>query len=462
MSDSKKRIPWNKGRKESEKHVYYTNGIISIRLKESDIPPEGFYRGRIVKWSEEAKQAKSQKTKQTKLERYGDAKYNNLEKAKQTKLDRYGSETFNNVERTKQTNLDKYGVENVFQSAEVKEKIKQTNLERYGYSGSFANPEILDKAIQNSTSEVAKEKRKQTCLERYNTEYAGNVFGIPRSRSKINETFKTYLISTGIKSDDIVSEFSLGKYRYDFKVNNTLIEINPTITHNSTLSIFDKDPKEKDYHYLKSQIALQNGYRCIHVWDWDDYDKILKLLVPQEKIYARKCTIKNVSKVESHNFLNEYHLQGDCRSAIKIGLYYNNELVSLMTFGKSRYNKNYEYELIRYCSSKQIIGGAEKLFTYFVKTYNPKSIISYCDLSKFTGNVYPKLGFIYVKTSISKHWYNIKTKKHILDSLLLKHGFDRLFKTDYGKGTDNKELMLENNFLEIYDAGQAIYIWTMK
>mgnify|MGYP007037140579 CR=1 FL=1 len=85
-----------------------------------------------------------------------------------------------------------------------------------------------------------------------------------------------------------------------------------------------------------------------------------------------------------------------------------------MTFGKPRYNKNYEYELIRYCSSKNIVGGAEKLFNYFIKTYNPKSIISYCDWSKFNGDVYLKLGFIYKSYSIGKHWYNIKTKKQNL------------------------------------------------
>ena len=95
-----------------------------------------------------------------------------------------------------------------------------------------------------------------------------------------------------------------------------------------------------------------------------------------------------------------------------------------MTFGKPRYNKNYEYELIRYCSSKKVVGGAEKLFNYFIKTYNPKSIISYCDWSKFNGNVYSKLGFKYKSYSICKHWYNTKTKKHITDNLLRQRGFD--------------------------------------
>ena len=130
-----------------------------------------------------------------------------------------------------------------------------------------------------------------------------------------------------------------------------------------------------------------------------------------------------------------------------------------MTFGKPRYNKKYEYELIRFCSSDKVVGGAEKLFKYFVNTYAPKSIISYCDLSKFTGKTYSKLGFTYLQTSIGKHWYNTKTNQHITDNLLRQQGFDRLFKTNYGKGTSNEQLMLENGFVEIYDAGQATYIY---
>ena len=107
-----------------------------------------------------------------------------------------------------------------------------------------------------------------------------------------------------------------------------------------------------------------------------------------------------------------------------------------------------------------VIGGSQKLFKYFVEKYNPNSIISYCDNSKFNGEIYPKLGFTlksYGKPS--KHWYNMKTKKHITDNLLRQHGFDQLFKTNYGKGTSNKELMIENGFVEVYDSGQSTYVW---
>jgi hypothetical protein len=196
------------------------------------------------------------------------------------------------------------------------------------------------------------------------------------------------------------------------------------------------------------------------VFDWDDANKIIGLLKPKQRIYARNCTVKEISASEAASFLNNYHLQGYAKDKIRLGLFYNETLVSLMTFDKPRYNKAYEYELIRYCiSSFEIVGGAEKLFHHFIKNFTPKSVISYCDLSKFTGDIYNKLKFSLIrKSGPSRHWYNMKTKQHITDNLLRQRGFDQIFKTDFGKNSSNEELMLSHNFVEVYDCGQATYV----
>ena len=286
----------------------------------------------------------------------------------------------------------------------------------------------------------------------------GTLYTSHGANSKPNLEFKSLLENAGIKYDQ---EHLIDTKYFDFKIGNTLIEINPSVTHNSTFSVFGHNPLTENYHKDKSQLAINNGYRCIHIWDWDDKEKILAMLSPKNSVYARKCIIKLVDNNESKTFINQYHLQGYSKSSINIGLYYNNELISIMTFGKPRYNKNYEYELIRYCYSYHVIGGAEKLFKYFINNYTPKSIISYCDLSKFTGELYVKLGFKLKTTNIkpSKHWYNMKTKKHITDNLLRARGYDQLFNANYGKGTSNSELMLKHNFVEIFDSGQATYIF---
>ena len=185
-----------------------------------------------------------------------------------------------------------------------------------------------------------------------------------------------------------------------------MIELNPSATHNSTWSPYD-NPKDIDYHYLKSQAAINQGYRCICIWDWDSINILINLFKHRKTIYARNCDIKEISINEAKQFLNTYHFQGYARDSIRLGLFYDDELVSIMTFGKPRYNNKYEYELIRYCSNSNIIGGSEKLFTYFKKTYSPKSTISYCDLSKFTGDLYNKLGFTYKNISNITNTYCI-------------------------------------------------------
>lgn len=243
--------------------------------------------------------------------------------------------------------------------------------------------------------------------------------------------------------------YSLGTFQYDFKVDNILIEINPYSTHSSKQI-------EKDYHLRKSNIAKENGYHCIHIWDWDNIDAIIHLLKRKDSIGARQCKIKEVSKKEAIDFINKYHIQGYARDKIRLGLYFKDELVSIMTFDRPRYNKNYEYELVRYCSSLNITGGSKKLFNYFLKSYSPNSICSYCDISKFTGKTYDDLGFSLVRiNSPAVHWYDGKT--HITDNLLRQWGFDNLFNTSYGKGTSNRELMLSHGFVEVYDCGQATY-----
>lgn len=310
----------------------------------------------------------------------------------------------------------------------------------------------------------AKEVRSATNLEKYGVV---NSFALATytNNSKPNIQFSELLKDAGIEyTREFCIRHNNGHFKYDFCVGNKLVEIDPWPCHNVTFCPIPGATKiYKNYHFNKSKVARENGYTCIHVWDWDDWEKVVRLLLPREKVYARNCIVKQIIKKDCINYLNKYHLQGYARSSIDLGLYCNDELVSVMTFGRPRYNKNYEYELIRYCSHKYVVGGAEKLFKYFLKNYCPASIISYCDNSKFRGDVYTSLGFELVDFGVpTRHWFNIKTGQHITDNLLRQRGFDQLFGTSYGKGTSNDQLMIEHDFVEIYDCGQSVYRYTRK
>lgn len=392
------------------------------------------------------------------------------ERIKQSMLDRYGVEHYSQTdsykESYKSTLLKRYGVEHSSKIPGNREKAKQTILERYG-ADNFNNRKkakqtMLAKYGVTSPLKLtdALQKLSNTCMKKYGVPYAcmRDEARMRGNDSKPNIYFAKKLENANIEFE---REYTIDSFQYDFKVGNILVEVDPTYTHNVTESPFGREPIDKLYHLNKSSVAKSHGFQCMHIFDWDNLDKIINLLTTREKIFARKCNIKEIPAAEANAFISLYHLQGVCKAEINIGLYYNDRLVSVMTFDKPRYNHNVEYELIRYCSSANVIGGAEKLFSYFTHKYKPVSVISYCDCSKFSGNVYRQLHFAekYKTVNPSKHWYNPKTRAHITDNLLRQRGYDQLFGADYGKGASNEELMRNSGFVEIYDCGQQTYIW---
>lgn len=341
------------------------------------------------------------------------------------------------------TMLERYGVTSPAKLDWVQEKSKQTCLRKYGVEYSF----------QSDNNKV---KSKQTLMEKYGVEYSVHLVA---RKSKINQQIGESLHATEY-------EFPIHSKRYDIKLGNTLIEVNPTVSHNS-----DKDyvygVTDKDYHVIKSRIATENGYRCFHIWDWDNIDKIVQMFTATPiKIYARNCDVIFIDKETSDRFLDDFHLQGSCSGdIIRVGLAYDNTLVGVMTFGPPRYSGKYDVELLRMCFrfGYHVIGGASKMLKFFVGEYQPESIVSYCDNSKFTGDIYSRLNFHKISDGKpTPHWYNIKTHKHITDSLLRQRGFDQLLGNEYGcygKNSDNIQLMLEHGFVRVYDCGQSVYVW---
>lgn len=403
------------------------------------------------------------------------------EKKRQSALEKYGVEYVLQSEEVKEksrkTNLKKYGVEYPIQSSEVKEKVKQTNLEKYGVEHISQAYEVKKRRKETSIkkygvpytimAEEVKEKARSTFKEKYNVDFFCQHEKCIRAGGKrisnINKEFHELLEKNGIENE---LEFTLENYGYDIKVGNTLIEIDPYYTHNLTVAPYFRGKERKcislDYHISKTTFAKEHGYNCVHVFDWDDSNKIVNLLQSKERIYARDCTGRTLTKKEAKEFLEKYHLQGSTRSCeFAYGLFYKGELIEVMTFGKPRYNKNYEYELLRLCSHPKykITGGASKILNFFEDQVKPSSLISYCDLSKFNGEVYEKLGFeLKQQTQVAIHWYNYKTKRHITDNLLRQKGFDQLHGANFGKGTSNENLMIEHGYVKIPDCGQLVFV----
>ena len=204
----------------------------------------------------------------------------------------------------------------------------------------------------------------------------------------------------------------------------------------------------------------------MHIWedDWNYKKDIVKSMILNKlgktpnKIFARKTEIKEINDNKLvREFLDINHIQGFVGSKVKIGLFFENELVSLMTFGNRRVamgkkltNKG-EFELLRFCNklNTNVIGGASKLFKYFIKNYNPIEITTYADRSFSQGELYRTLGFTFIGKTQPNYYYVInKHKKHRFNfrkDILIKQGFDSN-KTEH-------EIMLERKIYRIYDSG---------
>lgn len=232
-------------------------------------------------------------------------------KIKETKLERYGDENFSNVEKAQNTCLERCGVKNAFQSEEAKEKYKLTSIEKYGYDNCTKSPEWQEKQRLRNIEKYGvpytfqrpdvREKCRQTILNRYGVEYACLIDSCRKSfknDSSINRLFEDLFINVGLVIDK--REFILDRYSYDFKIGNYLIEVNPSITHNSSFSIWDNvQPKDKYYHQNKSIAALNNGYRCIHIWDWTTENDLIDII---NGIYYNYIPI-NVSFTEPRQWI---------------------------------------------------------------------------------------------------------------------------------------------------------------
>ena len=179
------------------------------------------------------------------------------------------------------------------------------------------------------------------------------------------------------------------------------------------------------------------------------------------KIYARKCDLRKVKPSDAREFLENNHIQGFSNGVYAYGLYYNGELVSLMTFGKQRINLGGKicdgcYELVRFCNklNTNVVGGASRLFKAFLDEFNPINIVSYSDKRWSTGNLYDILGFIHDHDSKPNYFYVINGKRENR----FKYRKDKLLKEGYTGNTEH-EIMLERGIFRIYDCGCRCHIW---
>jgi len=438
-----------------------------------------------------------------------------LEKRKQACLEKYGVESITQLEEVKekkrQTYLKHYGVENPSQSEEVKQKKKETCLRHYGVESPSQSEEVKEKkrqtylkhyGVENPLqTEEAKAKIREKCMKRMITkldkilkelnlelldkEYqnasykhrwkclkCGHEFiqawtviqqGYlcpkcqPRTKSKQEDELAEFVESLGINiirhNRTLIKPLELDIVLPDYKI---AIEYNGLYWHNENFI-------GETYHLEKTEVCEKIGYRLIHIFEdeWilkqDIVKSRLKHILGKTEdlthIGARECTIKEISSKEKNQFLEHFHIQGPDASKVKLGAFYEEELIAVMTFSHGslakgvKHQSSLVWELNRFCTHSDFVisGIASKLLEYFKKNYDWHKIFSYADRRWSDGNLYEKLGFELEHVTQPNYWY--------IRDFQRTHRFALRKRPDEPKDIPEYILRLQEGYIRVWDCG---------
>jgi hypothetical protein len=244
--------------------------------------------------------------------------------------------------------------------------------------------------------------------------------------------------------------------------HNLAIEFNGLYWHS------EKQGKNKNYHLNKTKKCQEQGIKLVHMFEdeWINKKEIVKSILKsklgiyKEKIGARKCIVKEINNKIAFDFLENNHIQGGINSKYNYGLFFENELISIISISKSRFKKDC-LEITRFANklNYSIIGGFSKLFSFFKKNNNFNRLKTYADIRYFDGKVYEKNGFVfshcsnpnyyYLDKNYNKRYNRIKFQKHKLKNLL----------ENFNSSLTEWENMLNNGYDRIWNCGNKVYVY---
>jgi len=234
--------------------------------------------------------------------------------------------------------------------------------------------------------------------------------------------------------------------RPDFKFSDTVyVDVDGLMYHSV-------DRKGYTYHSDKREEYEKAGLRLLqfHAPELASKPEVVKSIIQNvigansRKIYARKCEVKQVNREEASIFLEYNHLMGDYKAAKCYGLYFQGELVSIMTVAKSGEG----VDVKRFCNKTytSVVGGLSKLLKHVIRVYNPKFVLNYVDLRYGTGKHLLGMGFVLEAVHVGFFWTNGADK------------FPRQYLIDRNSKKSQDEIAKERKIYKVGDAGQAKYV----
>ena len=393
-------------------------------------------------------------------------------KRKKTKFEKYGDENFNNRKKFMETIVKKYG-DFHFRLPEFLDKRRVTEKNNILKNIQNKYPDVTLLSDYTLSSDIHQFKCKK-CGHIFESGFYNNgpicrVCHPTFFDNNLHIFIEKILVENNIQflksNKSLISPFEIDFYLPSHKIG---IELNGNYWHSEI------NGKGRNYHLSKTKKSYNKGIKLIHIFEDEIINsptivesRLKSLLgISNKKIYGRLCEVKSLGNVAKSKFLNENHIQGDSKDSIKLGLFYDTELVSVMTFSKKRkiykknttYNDTQSWELLRFCSKVNcvVIGGFSKLLKFFIENYTPKQIMTFADI-RWSGynpisTVYFKNKFSFTSHSDPNYWYVNKKnylkrfhRYNFIKSKLLEEGFS--------KNLTEWEIMKLKGYDRIWDCG---------
>jgi very-short-patch-repair endonuclease len=340
------------------------------------------------------------------------------------------------------SNQKKYKVDNVFQLDSVKETLGNTNEERYNFRSASKNPQVKEKAKQTNLKNCGTVSTAQSHLTNFkdlNKEHIEEHFLDDKQQIKHKEFMDYFNCSDGLvyrwlkrlniqwakpeQSRPEQEVFELIQKHYPSAISNSRSIIQPleldiyipelklAIEYDGLYWHSETHGKDKNYHLNKTELCEEQGIELIHIFEneWMIQQEITQsIILDKLKQYSEtyntdNAQIKTINTSTKDNFLNTNHLQGTTNSTVNLGLFNEDDLLSVMIFEKMNNNS---YELVRFCNkiNSNVIDSEQKLFKHFTENYNFSNIITSVD-RRYPTKLYDQLGFKFVQYIAPKSWY---------------------------------------------------------
>lgn len=296
------------------------------------------------------------------------------------------------------TMLERYGVAHNLQRAEVKEKIAKPKI-------SIPTHTLLSDKSWLHNEYVVKQRTLVDIAADLSVYYSTvgdycrqHGFDI-RQRSQyslVEKEVADYVKSLGF--DTALNDRTvLGGKEIDILIpeKNLGIEVNGLYWHSYSPTLEKKE--NRNQHANKQKLAGEANIQLLQFTDhqWITKQDIVKSIISSklgvtDRIYARKCLIKEISAKEARHFFNTTHIDGFASARQYCGLFYNGELVQCVSIGTKRFGDRSKLEIIRFSTklNTTVVGGLSKIISYI-----NKPLVTFCSKDISNAKGYIKAGF---------------------------------------------------------------------